>query len=661
MIRLPAKTLCFVAVTAAAVLGPAARRGCAEEVPIDPTALLRVAERSSATLAERAAAADALAATGAIADVERTMRAATALVPHAPASAGRLARAALDAGFVRREARQALVAAAAATLAGADDAGRRWDLVAMQVLGGARDGVGPALARGAPTPFALDVLRRDAPELRANDGPPTFEAWTRHAAVAALLDAATEDDPAIAMPGLDALRAAGAAAVPLLVATAEPTPAPTPPGAVPRRVRAVVALGRTGDVSAVPALVACLADTQDGWVRAAAAAALGDLGDPRALVPLCRVLFYLGDRHRPHDGWEYPGASNTDVPFEAWADVAYHAMDSAAADALLRLGVRGAAEWLVEERLDPRTGRWRIRVTQDAVEAVRGAFPDAPATYEPDAGYPQRQAGVEALRAWWRTGPRLATPLDEGAPGVRAALDRLAASVGGAGVQVMDLQIAKRSAVLLGAPMTPAVLGVLATSQRKVQRAELALVLGGLRDRRAIAPLLALTRDPVPAVRANAAEAVATYADPPFPGLLVNATDVTADGVVARLLELLDDPEAGPRASAVKALSSVRPSAAVVAALDGHMPSKRPENDFGDYRLAEQVTRLVHAGVGLPEVTALLDDADLFRRRFVWELLHVALRLDPRSFDPSVDPATPGRKAPDAVAIAAALARRRTG
>ncbi len=111
--------------------------------------------------------------------------------------------------------------------------------------------------------------------------------------------------------------------MPLLLATAAPAPAAkTPTGRVPRRVRAIVALGAAGDRRAVPALVGCLDDTDDGWVRAAAVTALGDLGDPRAIAPLCRVLFYQGDRHRPHDGWEYPGASNVDVPWEAWADVA---------------------------------------------------------------------------------------------------------------------------------------------------------------------------------------------------------------------------------------------------------------------------------------------------------------------------------------------------
>lgn len=657
MIRLLSRTLCVAAVTAAA-LWAAVGTATGEEPPPDPSALLRTAERASAPSAERLAAADALAASGVLPDPERAFRVATGLVAAGPAAAGRLARAALDAGYVRPDARRTLGAAARAALGAETDPSRRTDLAAVAALVGEREPLGGA---AGATPFALEVARRDAPELSIGDALPAADAWAAHARVAALLDAATEDDPAVAGPALAALVAAVPDAMPLLLSTAAPPAAPTttPPGRVARRVRAVVALGAAGRHEAVPVLVRCLADTDDGWVRAAAATALGDLRDPRAIAPLCQVLFYLGDRHRPHDGWEYPGASNTDVPWEAWADVPYFAVDSAAAGALLRLGVRGAAEWLIEERLDPRTGRWRVRVTQDAIDALREAFPAAPAGYEPDAGYPQRQAAVDALRAWWRTGPALAAPVDEASAGVREALDALANSVGGPGVGVMFLQINKRAAVLVGPPMTPSILRVLATSRRKVQRAELALVLGGVRDRRAVAPLLELTRDPVPAVRANAAEALAAYADPAHPGLLANASEVPADAIVARLLALLDDAEPGPRASAVKALAAVRPAPEVVAALDAHAPSRRPENDFGDYRLAEEVARLVHAGAGLAGVVARLDDPDLFRRRFVWELLHVALRLDPRAFDPSVDPAAPGRKPADAAAIAAALARRR--
>ena len=659
MNRPPKATLRYAVVALLLSACPVAHRGARAEDAADPVVALRTAERASASTEERLEAARTLVRGGACPDAERVLRVATALVGADPATAGTLARIALDAAYPRKESRDRLSLAAEGALAAAGaDAVRAQDLRAILLLAGRRDLATGLLDREPPTALAVEVVRRDAP-WHAGDGAPTAAAWAAANAAAAALDRATEDDPTVAAAGLDALVTMGESALPLLLATARPGPSPTPPGLVPRRVRAIVALGAIGDARATEVLLPCLDDRQDGWVRLAATEALGTLRDPRAVVPLCRVLFYLGDRHRPHDGWEYPGAGNTDVPEDAWADVAYYTIDEAACDALLRLGVRTGAEWLLEQRLDPRTGRWRIRVLQDAVDAIRRAFPDAPTGYEPDAGYPERQAATDALRAWWRKGPRLQTPLAEDDPVVAASLRELAGRIGGAKVPVIDLQIAKASAAFLGPPMTPAVLAVLATSTRKVQRAELALVLGTLRDRRAVAPLLALTSDPVPAVRANAAEALVAYADPEVPTLLEGTTDVTEDAIVARWLALLDDPEPAPRVAAVKALASVRPRAAVVAALDAHRPEAHRENDFGDWRLADAVARLVHAGTGLDAVLAVLDEPDLFRRRFVWELLRGALRLDPRAFDPTPTPGALGRRPLDRTTVEAALAARR--
>ena len=164
-----------------------------------------------------------------------------------------------------------------------------------------------------------------------------------------------------------------------------------------------------GDRAAVDDLIPCIVDLKDeGWARAAAVTALGDIGDPRVIPELCRVLFYLGDVHRPRDSWDYPGADNTDVPADRWDTVEYYAIDCAVADALLRLGVANAAEWLIRERLHPRSGRWRIRVLQDAVDAIRRAFPTAPRSYEPDAGLPSRapKEGFPARRSRTYDGSR---------------------------------------------------------------------------------------------------------------------------------------------------------------------------------------------------------------------------------------------------------------
>jgi HEAT repeat protein len=55
------------------------------------------------------------------------------------------------------------------------------------------------------------------------------------------------------------------------------------------RWRAAIALGKTGDPSAVPALISALADEND-HVREEAAEALGIIGDARAIDPLIKAL-----------------------------------------------------------------------------------------------------------------------------------------------------------------------------------------------------------------------------------------------------------------------------------------------------------------------------------------------------------------------------------
>jgi HEAT repeat protein len=55
------------------------------------------------------------------------------------------------------------------------------------------------------------------------------------------------------------------------------------------RWRAAIALGKTSDPSAVPALITALADEND-HVREEAAEALGVIGDDRAIDPLIRAL-----------------------------------------------------------------------------------------------------------------------------------------------------------------------------------------------------------------------------------------------------------------------------------------------------------------------------------------------------------------------------------
>jgi len=669
--RIARTTLRCLTVTALLTAAwPGAPTASAGDPAPDGTRDLRLAAREASPQEERLAAAARVVASGRIEDGPLAIRAGSSLLGVDPVAVAPLWRLAREAGDLPTEVLEAARAAVDAALAKAPPDRRE----ALEVAGlyvGRREGTETLLAGTATAGPARQAFVWDAPELAYLVAPsePTAPAevlaimWKQHVALANFLDAACEDDPKKAWPAMDALRGAAAPkihAMPFLLATAAPRATRTPAGLVPRRVRALVLLGARRDPEALPALLGSLDDQQnDGWVRVAAVTALGDLGDPRAIVPLCRVLFYLGDVHRVRDAWEYPGADNTDIPADQWADAPYQAIDSAVCDALLRLGVRGAAEWIVRERLRPSSGRWRIRVLQDGADAVRRAFPDAPRVYEPDAGLPQREAAYEALRAWLRTGPRLKAPVAEDDPrfaeGARALVHQMGEK------SVMELQIVKRAAALVGAPLTPYVLEGLKTSTKKVHRAELATTLGALRDRRAIEPLLALTKDPVSAVRANAIEALASYLGREDDPQLDGTSPVGPDAIVATLLRELADPEARARTSAMKALTAAPPRADVREALRAHRADEHPENDFGDYRLAETVATLVQTGEGLDAVLAILAEPDLFRRRFVWELLWPALRLEPEAFDPAIDPKSPKAVRPERAALERALAARRGG
>jgi len=641
-----------LAVTIALV---ASHASAAAEDGTDPAKELRLATRKGTPIEQRVAAVKRVLALGRTGDVDLAVHTAATLVAEAPIEAARLITLARDEEVPGEEALASARAAVLATLkAHALDAGgavldttaERDAASAWFACGVAVGLVPPGAAEtvsGDPRPDVLAVVRAAMPTLLAERVAGSATLAPKAADAERLLDRAATDDPKASRVAIDeALAATSAgdrAVVATLLAAATPSALPTPKGRVPRRVRAILILGLARVKEAIPALEASLDDKQPGWVRVAAANALGDIGDPSAVVALCRVLFYLGDIHRSRDAWDYPGGGNTDVPESEWSDVDYFSIDVAAADALLRLGVREAGGWIIKERLPVWTNRWRVRVLQDSVDAIRRAFPLAPKGYEPDGGVPQRDKAWHDLAAWWATGPRLAKPLDENDPGFRAAADGLVSLMGKKGV--MDLQIAKRSAALLGAPMTPALLAGLTTSKSKVHRAELALVLGAVRDRRAVDPLLALTKDPVSNVRAAAAEALAPYVegekDPGFDG---EAKDVV-DRAVARWIEMLDDEEESPRASAMKGLVSAPKRPEILAAVRAHASATHPDNAFSDYVIAEEIVGYVQSGrevARLDAIVARLLARDLFVRRATWEHLVRALHIDPRLFDPTPDP-----------------------
>jgi HEAT repeat protein len=656
MNRIAPDTLRVVFVTLLALCGGGGTAAAAET---DARAEIRDAARESAPLETRVAALERASNAPAIGDPDGALRAAAALLDDAPEAALRLARRALAETRAPRE----------LVLALADDArrsaGKSPARAAFAVLLGVRDD--PALfgaegpegpggsgsERTALSPEALAILREDAPEVaslasaQAAVATPVEDLrreWRRHAEVADLLDRAVDPPPTAperATTPMQALLALGERALPHLLAVAgTPEGKSTPPGHLPRRLRAIVALGLLGDRRATPVLLSGLAGP-DGWVRVSSAYALGDLGDPAAAVALARVLFYLGDRHRVLDSWDYPGLDNTPLTAEEWQSVEYHAIDSAAGDALLRLGVGNAGRWLVEQRLDPRRGAWRVRVLQDAVDALRRAYGALPVAYRPDGSVPDRLAAWRALLAWLDAErPRPKRSFDETDAGFRAAAAGLAAAV--VGRSVMEQQIAGQSVELLGSAMTPTLLEMLPGESRRQRRAQVAVALGRTRDPRAVEALLGLAREPHGNVRGAAAGALEPH-----------LRDARARDAV---LALLADPEAEPRAAALEALASAPVDATVRAALE-RLRASEPAAARVDDGASFRVAWLVQTGEGLEEILALLRSEELWRRRQAWELLRRALSLPGDLYDPASPP--PEGPAPDEALVRRALATRR--
>lgn len=660
----------FAQVTAAALalallvgaLAPAPA-SAGEPPTVDVARELRRAARPDLAPSERLAAAQRALSTDAGGESDLWLRAAGALVAEAPESAAWLARRGLAEGVPDPDAVNRLAAAlkasqSAAPSAAPADAARA---AALRLLLGQRDPGEALVALWPPEPFVRAVLEDEVGRVGAADGSPRLAqagaqevvALVREvAAAAADLDRACSFSAEESAAGLDALLAAGGKALALLLHEARRAAVGVPPGRLDRALKALAVLGIAGDRAATPALIACL-ESPHGFVRAAAASALGDLGDPAAAVALARQLVYAGDPFRARESWDYPGTTETPIRPEDWPTVEYYAIDCAAADALLQMGARGAAGWLIRNALDPRRRNVRIRVPQDALDALERHLTDATALkdYEVEAGLPQRERACAALSAWWRAHRRDASLLRrafaEDDPGFVRAARGLAERLGQP--KVLELMIAKDACEVLGAPLTPILAEALASARSGGHKAELALALGRVNDPRAATALRTLLTDKAGFVRAKAAEALGAYA----------GTDAQ---VVAALLAALEDPDCGCRQAALGALVSAPVSPAVreaarthdvagFAALCGESPG---------YAMAREVVLLVQEGEEhLEVVLGGLRHADRVVRRSWWDLLRVALDLDERLVDWSPAPGAPGARPLDVDAITASLRERR--
>ncbi len=630
---------------------------------------LRLAGQPDADLAARLAAVERILAADELGTPADALHAASTLLGVAAEPACWLLARSLDADWPGQEA-LGRVSKLLATARDASPSGSsaRGDLGAALFLTGVRDdGAAATLLTGnAPSPFVLAVLRRDVGSVLAPNGGDLAAAVTAPDFAERLgaqlpylrrLDEAQVDDPKVARPALDALLKAGASAVPLLLHEVAQAADDFQPGRRGRATRAILALGLIQDRRATDVLIRAL-QSADGWIRTYAATALGDLGDPASVVALVRQMTILGDPLRPLDQWDYPGASNINIKEADWRNASYYLVDTLAADACLRLGVRGAAGWLIENQLDPRKKNFRIRVLQDATDALRRSVPGVPVQeWNVDSGLPRREKAFRGLVAWWwehRDDEQvLRSELSPTDPRLLPATLGLADVLSGAS-GVREMMMAKAAIRVLGPLMTPALAARAKDAQSPLHRAEIAQSLGLVRDPQAVPVLMQLIRDKAAFVRANATQSLGPYAD--------------GNPQVRDLLLLsIKSKRAGLRLAAMNALVHLRAQPEVVTALDVWLQADAARVEAGkptwrtpDVVRALTVIQLVqHGEAHWPAVRTGLRNTQRVLRRTWWDLLRGALQLPDHLHDPVTRPGDPhARQLGDAQALAALKARR---
>lgn len=594
---------------------------------------LGLVSRPAAAPSERLAAARRVLEAPGRPDPDAALTAALALLPYDAEVAGWLALRGTDAGvpapaLAARLRTQAAARAEPAALALA------WHL-------GAREPAWVApLCAAREQAFVRAVLEREVGRVPTPSGAAALDLEpaalaevleaTRPAALA--LDQAVGPDAAEAFAGLSALRAAGPAAAALLRHEVESALEGGPPGRTGRAARAALLMGVRRDPGA-PGLLGRALKAPDGWVRAAAAIALGDLGAAAGAVDLAWHLATLGDDFRARDQWEWPGTSATDIPAAEWGSTEYYSVDALAAGSLLALGVPGALGYLLHEKLDPLKAWHRIRVLQDALDAVEEHAPwlvaaagDAP--YGVDQGGPLRRISFERMAWAWharRHDPDvLARRLDEEDPGFRAASDRLAARL--AGESVRERMIARAAAALLGPRATPALVRALGAAEGPAGLLDLLRTLGDVEDPRAVAPLVAHLAHASPAVRGAAAEALGAYA-------------YAEPEALEALLAAVADPREEARSGALRGLVGAPRRAAVAEAVADFVAQAGAAGPGAEDRVVLAVIRFVQEGEGAyAPIAEGLASPRVYVRRTWWDLLRRALDLPVWLHDPVADP-----------------------
>jgi HEAT repeat protein len=328
--------------------------------------------------------------------------------------------------------------------------------------------------------------------------------FARMAACTHYLHEAFHDDTDLKRRLVEAFGAAGAPAVPALIQALGDSDSAV-------RAAAAWALGKLGDPQAVPALIKALGDWGDWWsedVRAAAAWALGKLGDPQAVPALIQAL----------------GDSDS-------------AVRRAAAEALGAIGDPQAVPALIQALGDRGSD-----VRRAAAEAL-GAIGD-PQAVPPLSVW--AHAGEDAARDALQTlgHPMLDLP--------QAVAQVVAQGAWGVLIRALTCTQVREVVVGLGAPAVPALIQALGDWSENVRRAA-AEALGKLGDPQAVPPLIQALGDRSENVRRAAAEALGKLGDPQAVPALIEALgdwgDLWSENVrraAAEALGKLGDPQAVP-------------------------------------------------------------------------------------------------------------------
>ena len=321
-----------------------------------------------------------------------------------------------------------------------------------------------------------------------------------------------------------------------------------------RHVRraAATALGQLGDPRAVNPLIRALNDSDSG-VRGAAATALGQLGDTRAVNPLITVI--------QNDEW-----SVREAAVAALGNIGAHAVGPLIAalhdqDEYVRRAAAGALGQIG----DPRAVKALISALDDESAAARQAAAEALGQIgDPDAVEPligalnDQNANVRKAAAAALDG--LAWSPDRGATGAAywvakeqwkkcvkiAAIEPLIAVLHDDRVIEIRDAPATRTLVKIGARAVGPLIGSLNDQNGNVRQAA-AEALGQIGDPRAVEPLIGVLKDENEKVRRATAEALSRIRDPlavePLIGVLKDNDRLVREDAV-RALGQIGDPRA---------------------------------------------------------------------------------------------------------------------